>query len=226
MKQTPVHHIHNDELLKLMPTHVRRVVEVGCSSGALAREYRKLNPDVHYVGIEVVPEYAELARAHCDEVTVLDIETVDEARFRSDLAADCYVFADVLEHLRDPWDVLRKIHAALTANNGGYVVACIPNMQHWSIQARLSYGDLRYADMGLLDRTHLRWFTLQTMIEMFAQTGYQVEDGARRIFHEPQRETFLPVIKAMAAAAGGDGEAAVRDALPLQYVIKAVPAQA
>jgi SAM-dependent methyltransferase len=221
MEQTPIHQAHNADLLKFMPTNARRVVEVGCSSGALAREYRKLNPGVHYIGIELVPAYAELARAHCDEVMALDIEAVDEQVLRSELAADCWVFGDVLEHLKDPWLLLRKIRAAM--GETGYVVTCIPNMQHWSVQARLSFGNVRYEDAGLFDRTHLRWFSRVTMLEMFTQSGFRVEDGMARIFDEPQREAFLPIIKAMASAAQADANTAVQDALPLQYVLRAVP---
>lgn len=219
-KQTPVHQFHNPDLLKLMPTNAKRVVEIGCSSGALAREYKKLNPDVHYIGIEIDPSYAQLAREHCDRVLDMNIETVSAQLLAEDLAADCWVFGDVLEHLYDPWQLLQKIREASAP--GSCVVACIPNAQHWSVQARLSVGDFRYEDSGLFDRTHIRWFTLVTMLELFTQAGLTVEAGVPRVFDEPQRERFLPAIHAMAAAAGRDPEMAVQDALPLQYVFRAV----
>ncbi|WP_286919641.1 class I SAM-dependent methyltransferase [Pseudomonas sp. UBA6753] len=218
--QTPVHQHHNPDLLKLMPANARRVVEIGCSSGALAREYKKLNPSVHYTGIEIEPSYAELAREHCDRVLDMNIEAVTADLLASDLAADCWVFGDVLEHLYDPWQLLSKIREASAP--GTSIVACIPNAQHWSVQVRLSVGDFRYEDSGLFDRTHIRWFTLATMLEMFAQAGLTVEAGIPRVFDEPQRERYLPVIHAMAAAAGTDPEVAVQDALPLQYVFRAV----
>lgn len=219
-KQTPVHQFHNPDLLKLMPVNARRVVEIGCSSGALAREYKKLNPHVHYTGIEIDPSYAELAREHCDRVLDMNIENACTELLAGDLAADCWVFGDVLEHLYDPWHLLQKIREASAP--GSCVVACIPNAQHWSVQARLSVGDFRYEDSGLFDRTHIRWFTLVTMLEMFAQAGLTVDAGVPRVFDEPQREKFLPIIHAMASAAGRDPEMAVQDALPLQYVFRAV----
>ncbi|WCM52916.1 class I SAM-dependent methyltransferase [Pseudomonas sp. WJP1] len=219
-KQTPVHQFHNPDLLKLMPANARRVVEIGCSSGALAREYKKLNPHVHYTGIEIDPGYAQLAREHCDRVLDMNIETACADLLAGDLAADCWVFGDVLEHLYDPWALLQKIREASAP--GSCVVACIPNAQHWSVQARLSVGDFRYEDAGLFDRTHIRWFTLVTMLELFTQAGWTVEAGVPRVFDEPQREKFLPMIHAMAAAAGRDPEVAVQDALPLQYVFRAV----
>ena len=99
----------------------------------------------------------------------------------------------------------------------------VSNAQHWSLQAKLSIGDFRYEASGLLDKTHLRWFTRQTIIEMLDQSGFQIEVGMPRIFNEPSREVFLPIIEQMARAAGVDPQVAVTDALPLQYVIRAVP---
>ena len=221
MQQTPVHEQHNPDLLNMIPKNAARLIEVGCSSGALAREYKKNNHNCHYVGVEISPIYAELAERHCDTVLSLDIESaVDDEFFRS-LNADVWIFGDILEHLRDPWSLLRKIRKVIP--DEGCVVACIPNAQHWSIQARLSCGNFRYEDSGLLDRTHLRWFTRQTIVEMFEMTGFQVIDGSPRIFNEPARENFLPSIRGMALAMGADPNIAEQDALPLQYVVKATP---
>jgi SAM-dependent methyltransferase len=221
MDQTPSHENHNPDLLLLMPANARRVVEVGCSSGALAREYKRRNPGCHYAGIEVVPEYAALARRYCDEVVDLDIEAANDTTL-SALETDCWVFGDVLEHLRDPWGLLRRIRTVIPAD--GHVVACIPNAQHWSIQARLSSGELRYEDMGLLDRSHLRWFTRITIIEMFQQTGFKLAAGRSRVFNEPHRDKVMPAIKMMAQALGANVEQALTDAMVLQYVVDAIPA--
>lgn len=119
--------------------------------------------------------------------------------------------------------MLRKIRSVIPPN--GSVVACIPNMQHWSIQVKLSIGDLRYQDSGLLDRTHLRWFTRQTILEMFADTGFSISAGGPRIFNEPARDRFLPLIGEMAKTQGVDPGMAINDALPLQFVLQAVPAK-
>jgi SAM-dependent methyltransferase len=221
MEQTPAHDRHNPELLKFMPDNARRVVEVGCSTGALARAYKAINPQAHYIGVEIDPAYAELARRHCDEVLVQDMDAVGPELLRSSLAADCWVFGDSLEHLRDPWALLAKIRAAIPAD--GCIAACIPNAQHWSVQMRLNSGEFRYEDAGLLDRTHLRWFTRRTMHEMFAQAGFKITQGHAIIFHDPRRDQFLPAIGAMATAAGADAEMAVRESLATQYVWLAVP---
>jgi SAM-dependent methyltransferase len=218
--QTPVHEQHNPDLLRLVPPTARRIVEVGCSSGALAREYKKVHPGCHYLGIEIVDEYARLARRHCDAVLELDIEGLDAAAV-AEFAADCWIFGDTLEHLRDPWALLRKIRASIPAD--GQVLACIPNAQHWSVQARLACGVLRYEDKGLLDRTHLRWFTRITILEMFEQTGFRVIVMNARLFNEPQSEKLMPAIEMMARTLGADAAQARADASVFQYVLGAVP---
>jgi SAM-dependent methyltransferase len=218
MDQTPVHERHNPDLLHLVPPNARRIVEVGCSSGALAREYKKVNPGCDYLGVEIEAQYAALARRYCDSVKELDIERLDEPAVRG-LEADCWIFGDSLEHLRDPWALLRRIRAAMPGD--GHIVACIPNAQHWSVQARLACGELRYEDMGLLDRTHLRWFTRITILEMFQETGFKVAVMNARVLNEPQRAKFLPAIELMAKSLGANVQQALADATVFQYVLRA-----
>lgn len=212
----------NPDLLAFIPASARRVIEIGCSTGVLARAFRQGQADVHWHGVEIDPRSAVQARAHCDLVEVLDIEALSDSELARYADRDCWVFGDVLEHLRDPWGLLARIRAILPPQ--GCVVVCVPNAQHWSLQARLAIGDFRYQASGLMDRTHIRWFTRVTLLEMFQQAGLRMEAGTPRTFNEPQRERFLPAIRAMATAMGVDPEQAVQDALPLQYVLRAVPA--
>jgi SAM-dependent methyltransferase len=220
VEQTPIHEFHNPDLLRMIPITSRNLIEIGCSSGALAREFKKQVPDANYVGIEIDAKYAELAKRFCNNTDVLNIENAGEGFWKNHSDKDCWIFGDTLEHLQNPWLILKRINEILPA--GGVVVACIPNAQHWSLQARLSIGDFRYESDGLMDKTHLRWFTRQTIIEMFNQTGFLIEDGMPRIFDEPQREKFLPTIGEMAKLAGADPQMAISDAIPLQYVIRAI----
>jgi SAM-dependent methyltransferase len=221
MDQTPAHDNYNPDLLRLLDRRFATVVEVGCSRGALARAYRQSHPDAGYVGIEIDAGYAEAARQHCDRVICGDVENLPAEDWASLFPSDCWVFGDSLEHLRDPWSVLRALRQRLDAT--GQVLACIPNAQHWSVQARLATGAFQYEDQGLLDRTHLRWFTRSTIISLFQSTGFRVEKMLSRVFEEPAKERFLPGIASLATAAGVDRERALRDCLPLQYVLRAVP---
>ena len=222
MKQTPAHDRHNPDILRFMPKNLKRVVEVGCSRGALARAYTAENSGCDYIGIEIDPEYAESARASCRSVICGDVETMSDSTFLSLFPSDCWIFGDSLEHLRDPWTLLSRMRGHLQTD--ARVIACIPNAQHWSVQARLNCGAFRYEDQGLLDRTHLRWFTRITIIELFQSTGYQIVEGYSRIADEPARQSVIPSIRAMAAATGTDPQVAEIDSLAMQYVVKAAPA--
>lgn len=218
MQQTPVHEQSNPDLLGVMPLHARRVVEVGCSSGALARDYKLRNPGCWYLGCDVDASYVEMARRHCDEVMVLDIDHAPESFYS--VGANLWVFGDTLEHMKDPWAVLKRVRGVMKP--GDMVVACIPNAQHWSVQVRLALGEFVYEDSGLLDRTHLRWFTRKTISRMFTEAGFDIEVMLPRIFVEAGYDVVVPVIEELAEVSGGDPQEAAADARPLQYVVRAV----
>jgi 2-polyprenyl-3-methyl-5-hydroxy-6-metoxy-1,4-benzoquinol methylase len=222
MKQTPANEIPNLDVLNLMPKNCRRVVEVGSSSGVLAREYKKLNPQCHYTGIEVDAEYADLSRRFCDEVLHASIENLEDSSFDSLFPSDAWIFADVLEHLVDPWRLLQRVRGRIAGDAS--IIACIPNVQHWSIQTRICGGRFVYQDSGLLDRTHLRWFTRLTIIDLFQSTGYRIVEGGPRIFeHMNPDERIRAAIKSMAQAINADVETSLSDALAFQWVVRAVP---
>jgi 2-polyprenyl-3-methyl-5-hydroxy-6-metoxy-1,4-benzoquinol methylase len=223
MKHTPIHDNANMDLLALVPRDVRRLVDVGCMGGSLAREYRKINPRCEYIGIEIEPEYADVARVHCDKVIVGNIEHMEDAVFASLFPSDCWIFSDVLEHLYDPWSVLRRIRASLLPDAS--VLACIPNAQYWKLQLRLNRGDFHYEDEGLLDRTHIRWFTKTTIIELFQTTGFTILEGGARvtIADEPERDETLNGIRLLAEAVGGDANIAVQNATVFQWIMRATP---
>jgi trans-aconitate methyltransferase len=221
MKQTPAHENVNADLLALIPPHARRVVEVGCMHGAMARAYRATNPAAEYVGIDIDADYAAVAAASCTQALAGDIETFDAAALDKLFPSDCWIFGDCLEHLRDPWRIVKMIRQAIDPD--GCLVACIPNAQHWSVQMRLATGLFRYEDQGLLDRTHVRWFTRVTMLEMFAQAGWRVDTAVSRTVRAVAPAGVMEGIKAIAAAAGADPEQAAVDANALQFVLRVVP---
>lgn len=214
---------HNRDLLAFIPGNARHVVEVGCNSGALAAAYKAINPSCLYEGIELDEQAAQTARNHCDRVLELDIESVGTEFFGKFSEADCWVFGDVLEHLKDPWQVLARIRSVMPEN--GMIVACIPNAQHWSVQAKLCIGDFRYQNEGLMNRSHLRWFTRATIFELFAQAGFQIVAGRPIILDEPVRDRILPAIKLMAQLTGANPDVTINDSLPIQYIVRATPTQ-
>ena len=90
----------------------------------------------------------------------------------------------------------------------------------------LNSGEFRYQASGLMDRTHLRWFTRTTIADMFQRAGFEITDGRSRIFPDSASERILPLIRAFAVGTGAtpqQADQAVQDAIPLQYVVRAVP---
>lgn len=219
MEQTPLYSFVNEDILKLMDTNYKRVVEVGCMDGALAKVYREKNPVCRYTGVEINDDYARRALSNCSEVITGNIENIDDAVFDQLFPSDCWIFGDVLEHLYDPWKMLSRIRNKLS--QGAHIIACVPNAQHWSVQGMLNSGQFRYKDTGLMDRTHIRWFTRITLIDMFQSAGFNILAGAPIVAHQPP-EAFLPAIRQMAIATGVDPAMAVNDSLAYQWVVKAV----
>lgn len=222
MKQTPAHDVINQDLLALMPDSARHVVEVGCMQGALAAAFRAAHPAVRYTGIDIDPDYAQAAAQRCHRALAENIETMAAKDFESLFPSDCWVFGDCLEHLHDPWRVLRAIRQRIDAD--GSLVTCIPNAQHWSVQMRLASGLFRYEDTGLLDRTHIRWFTRVTMFELFQQTGWRIETAISRQLPQKAPAALMTGIRQIASAAGADPDQAAIDADAFQFLFRAVPA--
>src|SRR5207249_3528300 len=116
-------------------------------------------------GIEVQSTAAEVARESADRVIVADAEELDYAQVFASERFDVILFADVLEHLRDPELVLRRVRRLLEPR--GSIVASIPNVAHGSVRVALLGGEFRYTPNGLLDDTHLRFFTKDSVLALF-----------------------------------------------------------
>jgi 2-polyprenyl-3-methyl-5-hydroxy-6-metoxy-1,4-benzoquinol methylase len=217
MQSTPYHSSINQELLDLIPGGLSKLVDVGCMGGLLAQAYRARNPQAHYIGIEANAEYARAAQAHCSEVLVADIEALDAGTLSHLGSADAWIFGDVLEHLRDPWFLLENIR--LHSPRPPVVLVCLPNMQHWSVIARLLRGEIFYEDAGLLDRTHLRWFTRLTATRMLESAGYRVEQVVAKVHPVPCPDVLRQGLEAAGLAAGAADLNA--DASVYQWVFRA-----
>lgn len=147
-----------------------RVLDVGCAAGYLAELLTAAGCIV--VGVEPDAAAAATARAHCVSVTVGDFEH-PETRTALTGPFDAVIFGDVLEHMRNPGATLAATGELLAP--GGRIVASIPNIAHWSARAQLLLGRFPYADSGLFDATHLRFFTRGSARELAERAGYLVE---------------------------------------------------
>jgi 2-polyprenyl-3-methyl-5-hydroxy-6-metoxy-1,4-benzoquinol methylase len=165
-----------EDVAALVPAAARRVLDVGCSTGALG-EY--LGTRGHEVtGLEVEPTLAAEARPRLRRVVEADVEVL--ARSDTDMGGpfDCVVFADVLEHLRDPWAVVRW-GAGLLAE-GGSVVISVPNVRHIRlVRTVLRHRHWPYDQVGIFDRTHLRWFAFRNLPELLEGTGLSITELRR-----------------------------------------------
>lgn len=208
----------------LIPADARTALDVGCGRGGFALTLRRvLGPDARLVAIEPVPAQAQAARSQpFDEVVEGFFPDALNGR---DERFDVISFNDVLEHFADPWEVLRECHRWLSP--GGRVIAAIPNIQYWPAVLDLANGKWEYTESGLMDITHLRFFTRSTIMSMFASTGYRVEQclGAHSVWGvewDPDRienrvrRKVISVARGLLARARPDGQF-------LHFVVSAVP---
>lgn len=158
------------ELRALVPAGARRVLDVGCGAGALGAALKR-EREVEVVGLEGFEEAAARARGRLDDALCVDLDRLEELPFEHG-TFDAIVFGDVLEHLRDPHRLLRALRPHLAQD--GVIVCSIPNVKHWSVVFPLLVQDRwRYEDAGLLDRTHVHFFTLEEIGQMLAETGFE-----------------------------------------------------
>jgi len=146
----------------------KQVLDVGCSSGYLARPLVERGCTV--VGIERDQNAAEAARNVCTEVLVGDVEVMTFP-FESN-SFDVILCGDLIEHLREPEQFLVRVHRHLRA--GGRLVLSTPNVANWTMRLSLLGGRWRYTERGILDRTHLHLFTRKSLVEMLDRAGYRV----------------------------------------------------
>ena len=207
----------DEDLLRRIPLAAKAVLEVGCGAGELAAAYRLRNPAARYVGIEIDPEAAEIAATRMDAVANVDVEA-DPFPF-GDETFDCIIYGGVLACLRDPWEVLRQ-HATML-NPAGYVIAAVPNLEHWSFAERLLRGTWNYEDAGLFDRSRLRWFNLETTRRALIAAGLRPADVTPCIPEPDGAEAFVRAMEPALATLGIDLPNYLRRAAPVQHVWRA-----
>ncbi len=157
--------------LKFLPPGVRRLLSVGCAAGrteALLKERLQLE---QVIGVEYETTIAAEAAARLDAVYTGDIETLELPYPAGHF--DAVLCLDVLEHLRDPWGVLRDRLWPLLAP-GGTLIVSVPNVRYWMVLWRLLGGRWDYARRGILDSGHLRFFTPRSLRRMIGDCGFQV----------------------------------------------------
>ena len=209
-----------NEIEPLVPANPALVMDVGCGKGVTSSWLKRIRPNVTTVGVEIDSSVAAIAASAVDSVLVADLNHGLSALAGYEGRVDLLLLLDVLEHLQDPWTRLREFRRLLAPS--GVVIASIPNVRNLKVVGPLLFkGEWRYQSSGILDRTHLRFFTRRTILDMFAGAGYDVQQIAVTGPLQASRIKSLSggaVYLANLALAG-----ALRDFVAHQYVVRAVP---
>lgn len=160
------------DILSLLPKGVRSVLDVGCSDGTLGASIKAHWPSIRVVGMESSSAMGAVAQLRLDRVLVGDIEHENALDGVTDERFDLIICA--LEHLRDPWTMLRNIKPLLAQN--ARVICSIPNVRHIDTVYNLVFkGVWPCRDRGIHDCTHLRFFTKKSVLELFAKECMSIE---------------------------------------------------
>jgi SAM-dependent methyltransferase len=194
-----------------------KILDVGTASGYLGKTLRERGHTV--TGIEKDAATAKRARDFYDTFHLADIETF-AFPYREEF--DYILFADVLEHLRDPAAVLRRCIPAL--KESGKIIISVPNVANFIVRFSLLFGKFDYMDRGILDRTHLRFFTLRSLKKMMSEVLCSVLEvvptplPVQIVFPFTESKFFTPLHEAFYALARS-----WKSAFAYQFVIIAAP---
>jgi hypothetical protein len=168
-------------------------------------------------GVDIDPVAVEAAQAYCEDIIVADLNTLELSERFGGRKFDVVLMLDVLEHLVDPVSLLRNVSCVVA--DGGWGIISLPNVAHASVRLALLEGRFTYTDVGLLDRTHLRFFDRSGVDELLHDAGWEMFD-LERVTHRPGA-TEIPID-------GVDPQLVSRfesdvDALTYQFVVSAAP---
>ncbi len=203
-----------EDVQQMINPNSKRILDVGCGKGRLGAVLKsKLNAEVW--GVEYVGDIASLAAEQLDNVISGPIE--DAIVQLPDKYFDTIIFADVLEHLVDPYTVLSKIKSKLSAN--GEIVASIPNVRHWSVVKNLLEGEWEYREFGIMDSTHLRFFTRKSLFKMFEKAGYKI---LSIMYVVAEMEKLSPKLLSVMKESNINIDTLEGESKHFQYIVKAV----
>lgn len=163
----------NPGVMARVPNGCRRILDVGCGTGVLGDALKADRPGRYLAGITHSEREAERAREVLDRVLVADLETCD---FLDLGQFDCVICSHVLEHLRNPAEVLARLRAVLAP--GGTILIALPNVLYWRQRLQFLIGRFRYTEGGLMDNTHVVFFDWTTAQDLVAQAGLRLSTCA------------------------------------------------
>ncbi len=150
----------NNFIAALIPSDVTTILDIGCGCGDTAQIIKRARKWIWIEGITFNEREAEASKHIFDGIHVFDIEKTSPLDIFERDTFDCLLFSHILEHLRDPPSVIFNFLPIV--KSGGCIVAAVPNVLEWRTRAKLMLGKWEYADAGIFDRTHLRFYTYKT----------------------------------------------------------------
>lgn len=159
-------------ILDLLPRFSARVLEIGCGAGQTLEMLKIKKLCIETVGIELFTEAANEARSKVDTLYCMDVEKTPMPENIGKF--NLILLLDVLEHLVDPWTFLSRLTNTHLAD-GGQIIISLPNARHFSLVIPLLLGQFNYAERGILDKTHLRFFTKNSAANLLKNAGLNIE---------------------------------------------------
>jgi 2-polyprenyl-3-methyl-5-hydroxy-6-metoxy-1,4-benzoquinol methylase len=178
----------NYKLMESIPSKAIRILELGCANGKLGELYKKNNKESHWTGVDYSSDAVNFASKKLDRVLTIDLNNSSLINYFSPEEFDVIVIGDLIEHLNNPEKLLEDLHILATSNAN--IFCCLPNMTHYSVLQKFISGDILYEDMGLMDRTHVKFYSPGSAFKMFLDTGWlpNLNDQYRI---EPPDDNFL-----------------------------------
>lgn len=169
VKQSWYYEFVRKDIAKLLPDYCKNVLEVGCGGGGTLAWLKNIGRAGHISGIEINPEAANIASSRLDMVYQGDADLILGDIDSESL--DLVLCLDVLEHLVDPWQTLIRIYKLIRP--GGQLIVSLPNVRHYSVVLPLLFkGQWKYTQAGIMDQTHLRFFSRDSALEMLQTAGF------------------------------------------------------
>jgi 2-polyprenyl-3-methyl-5-hydroxy-6-metoxy-1,4-benzoquinol methylase len=198
-----------EDLLPLVPMDSRDILDIGCANGLFGQTLKRRQA-CRVTGVDADAALLNIAQKRLDNVLQGDIANILEQGTLGEF--DCIVCGDVLEHLTDPWQVVRGLRRHL--KRGGRVVASVPNIANWAIVHEMLKGRWDYVPFTILSGTHIRFFTKETVKECFQDAGYRITNLYFQTFGlPPEGARFIGKLK------GGLAETIDEDALQASEIV-------
>ena len=214
----------NVQLFDALPRGLNRVLEFGCSTGMLGKAYKSMNSGTIWHGVDINADAVKQAKTNIDEVVVANANDFEPSGVLVDEPYDAIIYGGVIEYLIDPVKSMSSHLKLLRV--GGEFIACIPNIQHWTVVKDLLQGNWDYRHAGLMNNTNQRFFTLKSILKLLIELELTFVEKKRISYEnqafskrEDEKNEILNVLRLANQAIGL--EFSEYDFRTYQYVIRA-----